>query len=427
MPRGRTRRRRTERGRRRPRRRPPTARDARAEKAWGILKSSDGEAFSLPGFLDRVRKPRRRCSPAANGRAASARVARNCRPGGREATVPGESRKIPASRATPGIVGPRPHQARSHSAAHIARGVPHGCHHSRQARAGRPRAEVGCRVARARNLRLRPHPRGRGRPAGRVLGRHPAPDGIRKPPHRARVLVHAHRREGALRAHARQDRVLPDGLGRQRPSHRAPRAELLRRALRPFASVRRRLHSAVRGRRQQEQQGRRPGAHQPPQLHRAVRAAHGRGREAVRGPLPRAGPERRLDADLPHDLRRFDPHEPAGVPAQHRARRGVPGPRADAVGRGLPLRDRPGRARGPRPARGLPPRRLRQDRRLGRRVHRDHPSRAAPGVRGARGEPRRRALPAAVRHDRAHAPLRRRGARARAPRSRRRTRARASP
>ena len=90
-----------------------------------------------------------------------------------------------------------------------------------------------------------------------------------------------------------------------------------------------------------------------------------------------ARPERRLDADLPHDLGRHDPHEPARVPAQPRARRGLPGARPDAVGHRLPLRDRAGRARGPRPAGRLPPGRLPQDRRLGRRPHRDDPPRAA--------------------------------------------------
>ena len=125
--------------------------------------------------------------------------------------------------------------------------------------------------------------------------------------------------------------------------------------------------------------------------------------------------ERRLDADLPHDLGRHDPHEPARVPAQPRARRGVPGARADAVGHRLPLGDRAGRARGPRPARRVPPRRIPQDRRLRRRAHRDDAARAARRVRRARRAPRRRALPAAVRLDGAHTALRRRGAGARAP------------
>ena len=182
----------------------------------------------------------------------------------------------------------------------------------------------------------------------------------------------------------------------------------------------------VRGRRQQEQPRRRPGGDQPPQLHRAVREADRRGREALRGAVPPARAERRLDADLPHDLGRHDPHEPARVPAQPRARRGLPGARPHALGHRLPLRDRPGRARRPRPAGRLPPGRLPQDRRLGRRAHRDDPARAARRVRRPRRAPRRRALPAALRHDRAHPALRRRGARCSRTRSRSPTRARAS-
>ena len=131
-------------------------------------------------------------------------------------------------------------------------------------------------------------PRRRGRPRRRSSRSTLPRRRRREPAHRPRLQLHAHRREGALRAHARQDRLLPDGLGRQRPADRAPRAELLRRALRPVAAVRPRLHAPVRGRRQQVEPRRRPGAGQPPQLHRAVRDAHRRGREALRGALARS-------------------------------------------------------------------------------------------------------------------------------------------
>ena len=68
----------------------------------------------------------------------------------------------------------------------------------------------------------------------------------------------------------------------------------------------------------------------------------------------------RLVADLPDHRRPRPGRLAARVPAQPRARRGLPGRGADAVGRHLPHRRRPGRAGGPRarPApttRRLPP------------------------------------------------------------------------
>ena len=62
-----------------------------------------------------------------------------------------------------------------------------------------------------------------------------------------------------------------------------------------------------------------------------------------------------------------------------------------------------------------------------RRLHRDHPARAAGRLRRPRRAPRRRALPAAVRHDGHHAALRRRGAGAWPTTWPSRTRAPASP
>ncbi len=46
---------------------------------------------------------------------------------------------------------------------------------------------------------------------------------------RPRVQLHPHRHHRPLPADARQAGLLPDGLGRQRPAHRAPGRELLRR------------------------------------------------------------------------------------------------------------------------------------------------------------------------------------------------------
>ena len=62
----------------------------------------------------------------------------------------------------------------------------------------------------------------------------------------------------------------------------------------------------------------------------------------------------------------------------------------------------------------LPPHRVPPARRRRAGRHRDHPARADRGLRRPRRPPRRRALPAAVRHDRPHAAVRRRGRRSRA-------------
>ena len=132
-----------------------------------------------------------------------------------------------------------------------------------QACAGGARGEVVGAVEGRRDLQVRPHP-----PARRgLLDRHPAADGVGQPARRPRVLLHAHRPDRALPADARQGRVLPDGLGRQRAADRAPGAELLRRAVRPVAAVRPRLHPA------REARPEAPGARRPAQLRRAVRAA----------------------------------------------------------------------------------------------------------------------------------------------------------
>ena len=88
--------------------------------------------------------------------------------------------------------------------------------------------------------------------------------------------------------------------------------------------------------------------------------------------------------------------------------------RPDAVGRHLPDRGRPGRARGARVRRPLPPRRVPPARRQ-TGPHRDHPPRADRQRGRADRAPRRRALPAALRHHRHLAGLRRRDPGARPP------------
>ena len=183
-----------------------------------------------------------------------------------------------------------------------------------------------------------------------VLDRHAAADGQRLAARRARLLLHPHRHHRPLPAHAGPRRLLPDGLGRQRPAHRAPGAELLRRALRPVAALRPRLRA------------RRPA-----------------GPEASRSPISRPNFVELCERLTGEDEKAFEelfrrlgsrstgrtPTRPsttsararlaARVPAQPGPRRGLPAGGADAVGRRLPHRRRPGRAGGPRGARRLPP------------------------------------------------------------------------
>ena len=147
----------------------------------------------------------------------------------------------------------------------------------------------------------------------------------------------------------------------------------------------------------------------PAQLHRAVRRLTGEDEKAFEELWRRLG----LSVDWSQTYRR------SATP-----RRGVASGRscatwraarptsrgADAVGRHfrtavaqaeLEDRELPGR---------LPPDRVPPRRRRRTGAHRDHPARADPGVRRAGRPPRRRALPAAVRHDGHDAAVRRRGA-----------------
>ena len=93
----------------------------------------------------------------------------------------------------------------------------------------------------------------------------------------------------------------------------------------------------------------------PAQLHRALPPADPGGREGLRGPLAAPRPVDRLDPDLCHDRRTVAARLPAQLPrppgARHRLQAGGP----DPLGRGLPHRRGPGRDRGPRDARRLPP------------------------------------------------------------------------
>ncbi len=219
-----------------------------------------------------------------------------------------------------------------------------------------------------------------------VQHRHPAADRLRVVARGPRVLLHPHRPGRPLPADDRETRVLPDRLGRQRPTHRAPGAELLRRALRPDRGVRPRLH-ATREARPEE-----PPADQPPQLRGLVPRADPRRREGVRGPVAAGRAQRGLDHPLYDHFRRLDRGGPARVPAQRHPRRGVPRRGSDAVGRDVPDRGRPSRAGGARLPRRVPPGRLLADRRRGPGLHRDHPAGTDRGLRRADRPPGRRAL-----------------------------------
>ena len=120
----------------------------------------------------------------------------------------------------------------------------------------------------------------------------------------------------------------------------------------PTPALRARLHAAGEAGSQEA------GLDQPAQLHRAVRAARRRGREGLRGAVAPARPLGPVEPDLHHDRRPLPHGQPACVPAQLRPRRGLPLRGADPLGRHLPDRRRPGRARGARLPRSLPPGRV---------------------------------------------------------------------
>ena len=137
-----------------------------------------------------------------------------------------------------------------------------------------------------------------------------------------------------------------------------------------------------------------------PTFIKPVRAARGGGRGGLRVAVADPRPLGGLGADLHHHRPGLPDRLPARLPAELRPRRGIPAGGADPVGRHLPDRGRPGRARGARVPGALPPRGVPLDRDRARAsdLHRDHPPRADPGRGGADRAPRRRALPAAVRH-----------------------------
>ena len=104
--------------------------------------------------------------------------------------------------------------------------------------------------------------------------------------------------------------LLPDGLGRQRPAHRAPGPELLRRPLRPDAAVRPGLRAARRAPAEASQI-----PISPAELRRAVRAAdRARTRRPSRTLCRRLGLSVDWTSQL-HDHRRAVPRGPRSAPS----------------------------------------------------------------------------------------------------------------
>ena len=203
---------------------------------------------------------------------------------------------------------------------------------------------------------------------------------------------------------------------------RAPGAELLRRPLRPVAALPGRLHPAG------EAGPEAAGPDQPAQLRRAVRAA---GRSRTSRSSSSSGARWASRSTGTQHYTTIGPKaqdgQPARVPAQLRPRRGLPRRRRRRSGTS------PSRPRSPRPSSRpastpAPTTASPSTGPTARPVHdRDHPPRADPQRGRADRPPRRRALPAAVRHHGHLAGLRRRDPGGRAPRWPRWTRAPASP
>ena len=200
--------------------------------------------------------------------------------------------------------------------------------------------------------------------------------------------------------------LLPDGLGRQRPAHRAAGAELLRGPLRPEPPLRPRLRA------RRPSPGKDPVAGLPAQLRRAVPAADRRGRAGLRAAVADARACRSTGrTPTPPSRDRAQRVSQRGFLRLLAAGPGLPARGPHALGRRLPDRGVPGRAGGPGAARAPTTGSASPgpDGDGGGR-DRDHPARAAAGLRGPGGPPRRRALPAPVRHRGGHPPVRRAGA-----------------
>ena len=269
-----------------------------------------------------------------------------------------------------------------------------------------PPRRAGTRPGSGRRLPLGPVA-----PARRdVRRRHAAADGLGLAARRPRVHLHAHRRPRALPAHARPQRLLPDGLGRQRPPHRAARAELLPRALRSAAALR----AGARARRA----GDAKRTKEPPRQRLARRTSSSSATSVTRED-EQAFKQLWRGSGSRVDWRRSTRRSTTAAAASRSSRSSTCSSKghvysargADDVGRRLPDRGRAGRGRGPRRGRGAF-----HDIEFGGRGRRrafviatTRPELLAACV-GVTAHPRRRALQAPLRQARRDAALPRAGA-----------------
>ena len=267
----------------------------------------------------------------------------------------------------------------------------------------------------------------RGRPTGtyrfdRTADREPrcSPSTRRRPPcrgslHVGHVFSYTHTdTDRPLPAHARQGGLLPDGLGRQRPAHRAPGAELLRRALRPVAALRRRLHAARRSPAQEA-----PGLADQPAATSSSCASEldRRGREGLRGRCGAASASRstgRCTYTTIGDAARSASASGRSCATSPAARPTSPRRRRCGTSPSRPRWPRPSSrtASARAPTTGSP---STAPTAASRSSSSRPPGPSCSPLRRPRRPPRRRALPAAVRHHGHHAGVRRRGPGARPP------------
>ena len=207
---------------------------------------------------------------------------------------------------------------------------------------------MGGGMGAAGHVSLRPF----GGPRARLLHRYAAADGERVVARGARLLLHPHRHHRPLPADARQGRLLPDGLGRQRPARpsAACRTSSASGAIRrcPTTRTSSRRRTRQRRRTSQLQISRRNFVelcHRADQRRRAGVRADSGGTWGYR-----STGTRRLHHDLAGIRRRS--HSAASCATS-------PGGEAylaeapDPVGRHVPDRGGPGRAGGPGDGRGL--------------------------------------------------------------------------